>query len=668
MRRDLQRTLDAVDRRIDEKAGHSIMPGQAISVTTDGRFCRVRLQGSSRMVRASVMVGARIAPGDTVVGLRLPGTNLWTIIGAYNDGSRITDNALRLDAELAPPNKVVVTAGYGALVLIWDSPPQKVLTYQIEMADVGDEANPTTYTTSGSLFYYLCEPGTEKTFRLRAVTEDWRKSAWTDWATATAGGHLRYGVFEDRPLTPIGEYFATDTNELFIGDGTAWHTIAGGSGGGGSQVLWDADLPPVSPSTYDDEFETQLGAQWAEYDPGNLVGISWDSGAAKVLAVPEPYDYIAGKWIDLPAQEFTVVTKVRLVSTGKWSLPASSNAQRVSFGLVVSKLGSGDAPLLTGEIQLSRNAAANTTSRLAQAQLWSDDTTRTYGEYVYPAGSDIPQNGYEWYLRLRHSPNDAQAYYWRVDFSLDGITWNNGIAFRDTGFTTGAKVGFFACNRADSDLLEVHFEFWRYRATFDQPQAPCYGQSTAVISHSALNDLDADDHLQYHNDTRGDARYSPLSHTHVEADITDLDHDATALQGRSVAPAAPGNGEALVWSDANQQWEPGSVAGATVHQALFYFSGTVEVGASPLRIYNVTGQTQTISKVFVYGNGASGLIVDIHQDGTTIFTNQDHRPTLTGDTGYSTDIDVATWADGSYLECIIDAAAGSDVVVHVVYS
>jgi len=46
--------------------------------------------------------------------------------------------------------------------------------------------------------------------------------------------------------------------------------------------------------------------------------------------------------------------------------------------------------------------------------------------------------------------------------------------------------------------------------------------SSAVTDHGILTGLTDDDHTQYHNDTRGDARYSVLAHTHLEADITDL--------------------------------------------------------------------------------------------------------------------------------------------------
>jgi len=57
----------------------------------------------------------------------------------------------------------------------------------------------------------------------------------------------------------------------------------------------------------------------------------------------------------------------------------------------------------------------------------------------------------------------------------------------------------------------------------------------AATSHSNLTELAADDHLQYHNDVRGDIRYyeqtvadsvfATIVHTHIKTDITDFAHE-----------------------------------------------------------------------------------------------------------------------------------------------
>lgn len=118
---------------------------------------------------------------------------------------------------------------------------------------------------------------------------------------------------------------------------------------------------------------------------------------------------------------------------------------------------------------------------------------------------------------------------------------------------------------------------------------------------------------------------------------------------------------------------------AHVHtgQALFTAAGALEVAAGSIRIYNCLGRTVTISKVFLSAATAptgSAIIVDANKGGTTIFTNQAHRPQIaaTANTGYTTTIDVASWADGEYLTMDIDAIgstiAGADLTVHVIYS
>ena len=115
-----------------------------------------------------------------------------------------------------------------------------------------------------------------------------------------------------------------------------------------------------------------------------------------------------------------------------------------------------------------------------------------------------------------------------------------------------------------------------------------------------------------------------------------------------------------------------------IHQTIFSMEGALTVVSNPLRIYNASGISRTISKVFIAVNtaptGATAIAVDIHMDGTTIFTTQSNRPTITASnfTGVTTTIEVPTWADGSYLTMNVDAIgstiAGSNLTVHVIYS
>jgi hypothetical protein len=90
-----------------------------------------------------------------------------------------------------------------------------------------------------------------------------------------------------------------------------------------------------------------------------------------------------------------------------------------------------------------------------------------------------------------------------------------------------------------------------------------------IVSHSdtdatgaelnTLTDGSSADSLHYHDYTNisGTVPSGALpAHTHIEADITDLDHDAVKLQGYDISTTAPSDGEVLAWNDSSNEWEP----------------------------------------------------------------------------------------------------------------
>ena len=114
-----------------------------------------------------------------------------------------------------------------------------------------------------------------------------------------------------------------------------------------------------------------------------------------------------------------------------------------------------------------------------------------------------------------------------------------------------------------------------------------------------------------------------------------------------------------------------------IREAIFTREGTLSVAPGTIRIYNKLGASVTISQVFIAVNGApstQAIIVDVNNGGTTIFTDQAHRPQIAAstNTGYTASIDAPTWADGAYLTMDVDqvgiSALGSDLTVHIVYS
>lgn len=61
---------------------------------------------------------------------------------------------------------------------------------------------------------------------------------------------------------------------------------------------------------------------------------------------------------------------------------------------------------------------------------------------------------------------------------------------------------------------------------------PGGGGEGGVTDHGELTGLADDDHTQYHNNARGDARYAGIVHTHAVSDVTGL---STALDGKQPA-------------------------------------------------------------------------------------------------------------------------------------
>jgi hypothetical protein len=61
------------------------------------------------------------------------------------------------------------------------------------------------------------------------------------------------------------------------------------------------------------------------------------------------------------------------------------------------------------------------------------------------------------------------------------------------------------------------------------------------------------------NQTAAEAGLSAVGHSHTESDITDLEHDATKIQGRAISGVAPSTGDAYRWD--GSIWVPSGVAG-----------------------------------------------------------------------------------------------------------
>ena len=109
-------------------------------------------------------------------------------------------------------------------------------------------------------------------------------------------------------------------------------------------------------------------------------------------------------------------------------------------------------------------------------------------------------------------------------------------------------------------------------------------------------------------------------------------------------------------------------------QVVFTVFGTLIIATGGLRVYNTLNANFVIQEVEIAVSIApvgAAILVDIHTNGVTIFTNQAHRPTIAAGAyqGTTTTIDVSAWNDGDYFTADIDAIgsgpAGSNLTVMI---
>lgn len=133
-----------------------------------------------------------------------------------------------------------------------------------------------------------------------------------------------------------------------------------------------------------------------------------------------------------------------------------------------------------------------------------------------------------------------------------------------------------------------------------------------TTDHGALTGLGDDDHPQYHNNTRGDARYSQLAHTHAQL------HDATVLGTKTIDETDYATGRPIVAAGPDGMvYAPvldlGTVTvltdGATITlDAAVSRRGRVTLGGNrTLAISNATAGCEVIITVIQDGTGSRSI-------------------------------------------------------------
>jgi len=90
------------------------------------------------------------------------------------------------------------------------------------------------------------------------------------------------------------------------------------------------------------------------------------------------------------------------------------------------------------------------------------------------------------------------------------------------------------------------------------------------------------------------------------------------------------------------------------------YAGTFTTGIGATRLYNDTGVTWTIiaCRAFVETAPSGGAVtVDVNKNGTTVFTTQANRPSISSGnltSGKVTNMNVTSVADGDYITVDVD--------------
>lgn len=162
----------------------------------------------------------------------------------------------------------------------------------------------------------------------------------------------------------------------------------------------------------------------------------------------------------------------------------------------------------------------------------------------------------------------------------------------------------------------------------------------------------------------------------------DAEIDRVRLKEQAGDPSTPsvGYGWLFEQTDGNFYFmnNAGNIIGP-IGQRYYAFTvaGDLTVDPGAVRFYNLTGRALTIHKVHIAVNTAptgATIIVDVNENGTTIFATQGNRPAITISefTAESTTIDDTSWASENYLTVDVDqigsTIVGADLTVTIIAS
>jgi hypothetical protein len=149
------------------------------------------------------------------------------------------------------------------------------------------------------------------------------------------------------------------------------------------------------------------------------------------------------------------------------------------------------------------------------------------------------------------------------------------------------------------------------------PQGPP-GDVSGVPNHGTLPGLNQDDHLQYHNDFRGDQRYSQLAHNHDQR-YSQLTHGHTAADIGAEPVDAVANHVAL--PDPHTQYATKPYVDGTPDIAIGTVWSTF-AGSKPITAYRVGRLVSVTGSMY-----NSGLSISVNSEHHVATISVGFRPT-----------------------------------------